>query len=118
MVNTLKMTSLVPKIESEEHANCKTPGRVLDRIGDKWTIMVVGTLSKGPTRFNAIQRSIDGISHQMLLRTMRGLEQDGLVKRTAYPTVPSTVEYRLTEVGRSLIEPLWVLFSWAETNFP
>src|SRR3990167_6094647 len=102
----------------DDHARCKALGRVLDRIGDKWTVMVVGALSKGPVRFNALMRLIDGVSHRMLTLTLRGLEQDGLVKRTVYPTVPPKVEYQLTEVGRSLIEPLSALTLWAQTNLP
>lgn len=87
---------------------------------DKWTIMVVGGLSKGPVRFNALLRLIDGVSHRMLTLTLtlRGLEQDGLVKRTVYPTVPPKVEYELTAVGRSLIEPLSTLSSWAQKYLP
>ncbi|WP_454678129.1 winged helix-turn-helix transcriptional regulator [Achromobacter marplatensis] len=102
----------------DDHARCKALGRVLDRIGDKWTIMVVGALSKGPVRFNALLRLIGGVSHRMLTLTLRGLEQDGLVKRTVYPTIPPKVEYQLTEIGRSLIEPLSTLSAWAETNLP
>jgi DNA-binding HxlR family transcriptional regulator len=80
--------------------------------------MVVGALSKGPMRFNALQRLIGGVSHRMLTLTLRGLEHDGLVKRTVYPTVPPKVEYELTEVGRSLIEPLSALSNWAQENLP
>ncbi|WP_034207930.1 winged helix-turn-helix transcriptional regulator [Burkholderia cepacia] len=101
-----------------DHARCKALGRVLDRIGDKWTIMVVGALSGGPMRFNALQRLVDGVSHRMLTLTLRGLEQDGLVRRTVYPTVPPKVEYELTRIGRSLIEPLSALSSWADANLP
>lgn len=103
---------------SDGHAHCKALGRVLDRIGNKWTIMVVGALSKGPVRFNALQRLVSGVSHRMLTLTLRGLKQDGLITRTVYPTVPPKVEYQLTEVGRSLIEPLSALASWAERNLP
>lgn len=102
----------------DDHARCKALGRVLDRIGDKWTVMVVGALSKGPMRFNALLRLIDGVSHRMLTLTLRGLEQDGLVKRTVYPTVPPKVEYELTEIGRSLIKPLDTLSTWAENHLP
>lgn len=102
----------------DDHARCKALGRVLDRIGDKWTVMVVGALSKGPVRFNALMRLIGGVSHRMLTLTLRGLEQDGLVKRTVYPTVPPKVEYQLTDVGRSLIEPLSALTVWAQTHLP
>lgn len=102
----------------DDHGRCRALGSVLDRIGDKWTIMVVGALSKGPVRFNALLRLIDGVSHRMLTLTLRGLEQDGLVHRKVYPTVPPKVEYRLTEIGSSLIEPLSALSSWVERNFP
>ncbi|HEX8408043.1 MAG TPA: helix-turn-helix domain-containing protein [Thermoanaerobaculia bacterium] len=102
----------------DDHANCKALGQLLDRIGDKWTVMVVGALSRGPMRFNALQRLIGGVSHRMLTLTLRGLESDGLVKRTVYPTVPPKVEYELTAVGSSLIEPLSALSSWAQKNRP
>lgn len=102
----------------DDHAKCKLLGQVLDRIGDKWTIMVVGALSEGPMRFNALLRLIGGVSHRMLTLTLRGLEQDGLVKRTVYPTVPPKVEYELTEIGTSLIVPLRALSAWAQKNHP
>lgn len=101
-----------------EHASCRALGQVLDRIGDKWTVMVVGGLSTGPMRFNALLRLIGGVSHRMLTLTLRGLEGDGLVKRTVYPTVPPKVEYELTEVGRSLIKPLHALSEWVQRNQP
>jgi DNA-binding HxlR family transcriptional regulator len=80
--------------------------------------MVVGALSKGPLRFNAIMRVVDGVSHRMLTLTLRSLECDGLVKRTAYATIPPKVEYELTKLGRSLIEPLKTLAAWAKRNRP
>ena len=101
-----------------EHASRKALGQVLDRVGDKWTVMVVGGLSKGPMRFNALLRLIGGVSHRMLTLTLRGLEHDGLVKRTVYPSVPPKVEYELTEVGRSLIKPLSALSEWVQRNQP
>jgi DNA-binding HxlR family transcriptional regulator len=106
--------------ESQEHEQeeCRAVGQALDRIGDKWTVMVVGTLSKEPMRFNAIMRAIGGVSHRMLTLTLRGLERDGMVKRTAYPTIPPKVEYELTEMGRSLIKPLKALATWAQRNRP
>ena len=82
---------------------CRTISTLLSRIGDKWTVMVVGALADGPVRFNAMLRGIDGLSHRMLTLTLRGLERDGLVKRTSYPTIPPKVEYELTKLGRSLI---------------
>jgi DNA-binding HxlR family transcriptional regulator len=107
-----------PCSTQDDHGRCKALGKVLDRIGDKWTIMVVGALSNGPTRFNALLRLIGGVSHRMLTLTLRGLEQDGLVMRTVYPTIPPKVEYALTPLGRSLIEPLSVLSAWVEMNLP
>jgi DNA-binding HxlR family transcriptional regulator len=101
-----------------DHANCKALGQVLDRIGDKWTVMVVGALSKGPMRFNALLRLIDGVSHRMLTLTLRALEHDGLVKRTVYASVPPKVEYELTPVGSSLVKPLRALSEWALKNQP
>jgi DNA-binding HxlR family transcriptional regulator len=98
--------------------HCKSAGQILDRIGDKWTVMVVGLLSKGPIRFNAMQRAISGVSHRMLTLTLRGLERDGMVLRTVYPTVPPKVEYALTDLGRLLIEPLLALALWADRNRP
>lgn len=91
--------------------------QIIDRVGDKWTVMVVGQLAEHHVvRFNALMRSIPGISHRMLTLTLRGLERDGLVKRTAYATVPPRVEYELTELGRSLRKPLSLLAKWASGN--
>jgi len=107
-----------PRAAEHEHASCKALGQMLDRVGDKWTVMVVGGLSKGPMRFNALLRLIGGVSHRMLTLTLRGLEHDGLVKRTVYPSVPAKVEYELTDVGRSLIKPLSALSVWVQKNQP
>ncbi|ANV27575.1 HxlR family transcriptional regulator [Rhizobium sp. S41] len=101
---------------SEGEANCKALGQIFERIGDKWTIMIVGALSRGPMRFNALQRSIPGLSHKMLTTTLRGLERDGLVTRTAFATIPPRVDYELTEQGSSLHEPLLTLASWARSQ--
>ncbi|MAN78497.1 MAG: transcriptional regulator [Rhizobiales bacterium] len=101
---------------SEGEANCKALGQIFERIGDKWTIMIVGALSRGPMRFNALQRSIPGLSHKMLTTTLRGLERDGLVTRTAFATIPPRVDYELTEQGCSLHEPLITLASWARSQ--
>ena len=104
--------------EWQDHEDCRAVLQLLDRIGDKWTVTVVGALSRGPLRFNAIMRAIDGISHRMLTLTLRSLECDGLVKRTAYATIPPTVEYELTRLGRSLIDPLKTIADWARRNRP
>ena len=97
-------------------ANCKALGQILDRVGDKWTIMVVGVLSGGTMRFNALQRAIPGVSHRMLAMTLRGLERDGLVKRTSFATIPPRVDYELTERGHSLHVPLLNLAAWARSQ--
>jgi DNA-binding HxlR family transcriptional regulator len=101
---------------AEGEANCKALGQILDRIGDKWTIMVVGALSRGPLRFNALQRAIPGVSHRMLTITLRGLERDGLVKRTSFATIPPRVDYELTARGHSLHDPLLTLAAWARAQ--
>lgn len=110
------MKILVP--DEETQMECRALAQVLDRVGDKWTVMVVGTLSGGPQRFNTILRSIGGVSHRMLTLTLRGLERDGLVTRTMYPTIPPKVEYELTELGSSLIEPLMALSAWGRKHRP
>lgn len=111
---TLKLVEV--DYAAEGAANCKALGQILERIGDKWTIMIVGALSSGPMRFNALQRAIPGLSHKMLTTTLRGLERDGLVTRTAFATIPPRVDYELTQQGRSLHEPLLTLASWARSQ--
>ena len=103
---------------SNPHAACNAEVETLARIGDKWTVMVVGALSKGPIRYNEIRRRVDGISQRMLTLTLKGLEQDGLVTRTMYPTIPPRVDYELTELGCKLIVPLKALSKWARENRP
>ena len=88
-------------------------GRVLTRVGDKWSVMVIVYIQDGPRRFNEIKRGIEGISQQMLTRTLRGLERDGLVTRTIMPTSPPQVEYALTGLGLSLSKPVLALGQWA-----
>lgn len=100
------------------HSGCRAVADALARIGDKWTVLVVGSLSKGPLRYNELGRMIEGISQRMLTLTLKGLEQDGLVTRTMYATIPPRVEYELTEVGRTLIEPLHGLYQWAVAHRP
>jgi DNA-binding HxlR family transcriptional regulator len=93
--------------------NCQAVSEVLQRVGDKWTVLVVKTLGRGPMRFNELKRTIDGISQRMLTLTLRALERDGLVTRTVHPAVPPRVEYELTQLGRSLIAPVTALAMWA-----
>jgi DNA-binding HxlR family transcriptional regulator len=93
-------------------ATCPTR-RILDRIGDRWTVLIIGALGDGDARFSELRRRVDGISQKMLTQTLRGLERDGLVSRTVYPEVPVRVEYSLTGAGRTLLEPLSALRTWA-----
>ncbi|MBW0252843.1 helix-turn-helix domain-containing protein [Cellulomonas sp. PS-H5] len=89
---------------------------VLDRIGDKWTMLVVSTLGNGPLRYSDLQASIPGISQRMLTVTLKALERDGLVTRTAYPEVPPRVEYELTDLGRSLSDAVLSMAAWAASH--
>lgn len=90
--------------------------RLLDRIGDRWTVLVVGALDAGPRRFTEIGAEVEGISQKMLTQTLRSLERDGFVERTAHPVVPPRVDYELTPLGRSLQHPLRELERWAVDN--
>src|SRR3954464_13227262 len=94
-------------------SECSRVSRVLARIGDKWSVLVVMQLAEGPRRFSELKRQIGGVSQRMLTLTLRGLERDGLVTRTVYPTVPPRVDYELTELGRSLCTPVRALGEWA-----
>ncbi|BFL65565.1 Transcriptional regulator, MarR family [Roseomonas mucosa] len=89
---------------------------VLDRIGDKWAVLVLILLEAGPRRFNQLRREIQGISQKMLAQTLRSLERDGLVSRRAFATVPVTVEYAITPLGRTLAETVDALRIWAESH--
>lgn len=95
------------------------PARVvLDRIADKWTVLVLGLLARRPTRFNQLRREIEGISQKMLSQTLKAMERDGLIARKVYPTVPVTVEYSILPLGQTLAEQLESLRVWAETHIP
>ena len=96
----------------------KTLRSVLDRVGNKWTLLIVATLHDGRMRFTELQREVPGISQRMLSLTLRHLERDGLVKRTVHAEVPPRVEYELTAVGETLIEPALALASWAIEHNP
>ena len=95
---------------------CIAVSDVLARIGDKWSVLVVTRLGSGALRFNELRRSIGGISQRMLTLTLRGLERDGLVTRTVFPTIPPRVDYELTALGRDLLEPVSALGGWAIRN--
>lgn len=96
--------------------HCVAVRQVLDRVGDKWSVLVISLLGDGPRRFNELRRMIEGISQRMLTLTVRGLERDGLVTRTVFPTIPPRVDYALTPLGKKLLEPVSVLAQWAEAH--
>jgi DNA-binding HxlR family transcriptional regulator len=96
--------------------DCRGISEVLARVGDKWTVLVVTYLGEGPMRFNELRRSINGISQRMLTLTLRGLERDGFVTRTVFPTIPPRVDYELTALGRDLLKPVTALSAWARDN--
>ena len=89
---------------------------VLDRIGDKWSLLVIGTLRSGPPRFGELEQAVSGISQRMLTLTLKHLVEDGLVLRTAYAEVPPRVEYEVTELGRTLVPLVMALAEWAMAN--
>jgi DNA-binding HxlR family transcriptional regulator len=96
--------------------DCRAVSEVLSRVGDKWTILVVSELGPGPRRFNEIRRALGSISQRMLTLTLRALERDGLVTRTVFPTIPPRVDYELTKLGHSLLEPVSGIGLWARQN--
>ncbi len=91
---------------------------VLDRLGDKWSTLILIALAQTPRRFSEVRRAVPDISKRMLTQTLRNLERDGLVTRHVFPTKPPSVEYRLSDLGRSALGPLAVLVSWAEASHP
>ena len=95
---------------------CQTISSLLQRIGDKWSVLVVSTLGAGPRRFNELRREIPSVSQRMLTLTLRNLERDGLVSRTVTPSIPPRVDYELTPLGRSLEGPIGQLQQWALDN--
>jgi DNA-binding HxlR family transcriptional regulator len=101
-----------------QDGNCRAVASVLARVGDKWTVLVIMLLIEGPRRFNELKRMIDGISQRMLTLTLRGLERDGLVTRTVFPTIPPRVDYELTDLGRGLANPVRALGQWAFEHIP
>jgi DNA-binding HxlR family transcriptional regulator len=105
----------VPVLAPNAHldSDCRGAASVLARVGDKWSVFVIMLLGDGPRRFNEIKRMVGGISQRMLTLTLRGLERDGLVTRTVFPTVPPRVDYELTDLGRGLSQPVIALGTWA-----
>lgn len=109
--------SIQQRDRPESTLNQECPVRdVLDRIGDKWSTLILGTLANGPHRFSAVQRAVPDISKRMLTQTLRNLERDGLIARTVFPTKPPSVEYCLTPLGKTILEPLNVLVQWADRS--
>ena len=110
----------VPILPPNAHlgSDCRGVAAVLSRVGDKWSVLVIMLLGDRPRRFNELKRMIGGISQRMLTLTLRGLERDGLVTRTVFPTVPPRVDYELTDLGRGLSEPVKALGAWAHQHQP
>lgn len=109
---------MVTKKKSEEpiiRPDCRTR-RGLELIADQWTMLVVVALGEDTKRFSQLHAHIEGISKKMLTHALRGLERNGLVKRVIYPVIPPMVEYSLTPLGRTLIEPIWALRDWSEQH--
>jgi DNA-binding HxlR family transcriptional regulator len=101
---------------SNHGAEGKFVRQVLERVGDKWSLLVIGNLYRGPLRFTALHHAADGISQRMLTLTLRHLQRDGLITRTVYAEVPPRVEYELTDLGRGLLVPVLGLVNWAADN--
>jgi DNA-binding HxlR family transcriptional regulator len=95
---------------------CLAAREVLNRVGDKWSVLIVAMLGDGPRRFTELKRNIEGVSQRMLTLTLRGLERDGLVSRTVFPTIPPRVDYALTPLGETLLDPVTALGAWANDN--
>jgi len=102
-----------PRNIKHRQDQCPAVREVLHRVGDKWSVQIVALLGDGPQRFSELRRSIEGISQRMLTLTLRGLERDGLVTRTVFPEIPPRVEYELTRLGQTLLEPISGLAEWA-----
>jgi DNA-binding HxlR family transcriptional regulator len=108
--------SIAPLHPKSHDENPLALREVLNRVGDKWSIEVVRRIDRGPRRFGHLLREIQGVSQRMLTLTLKGLERDGLVTRTVFPTVPRRVEYELTSLGKTLLDSVRVLARWAEKN--
>lgn len=109
---------VLPASPDHNGSDCRAVASVLARVGDKWSVLVIMLLGGGPRRFNELKRMIGGISQRMLTLTLRGLERDGLVTRTVFPTVPPRVDYELTDLGRGLSMPVMGLGEWAKQHIP
>jgi DNA-binding HxlR family transcriptional regulator len=107
----------VPARGAKADANCAIRD-VLDRIGDKWSYLLILKLAERAHRFGELRRAVDDISQRMLTETLRSLQRDGLIDRTVFPTTPPSVEYRLTALGQSLLVPMRGLVAWADAQLP
>jgi DNA-binding HxlR family transcriptional regulator len=112
----LEHTEVATELPDHASEDCRAVSSVLARVGDKWSVLIIVRLGDGPKRFNEIKRMVGGISQRMLTLTLRGLERDGLVKRTQFPTIPPRVDYELTHLGRSLWEAVEPLGKWAQDH--
>jgi DNA-binding HxlR family transcriptional regulator len=101
------------QVKNSKDPVCRAISGLLQRIGDKWSVLVVETLGGGPMRFNELRRAIPSVSQRMLTLTLRNLERDGLVNRTVTPSIPPRVDYELTGLGQSLLKPVCALVQWS-----
>jgi len=115
---TLGHMEVTAPVDLHQTEDCRAVSGVLARVGDKWSVLIIMLLGDGPRRFNEIKRMVGGISQRMLTLTLRGLERDGLVTRTVFPTIPPRVDYELTDLGRSLWTPVEALGLWARQHQP
>jgi DNA-binding HxlR family transcriptional regulator len=106
----------VTKAHAGDHVRCLAVREVLKLVGDKWSVLIVGMLGKGSLRFSELKRRIEGISQRMLTLTLRGLERDGLLTRTVTPSIPPRVDYELTTMGMTLLDPVLALAKWSERH--
>ncbi len=106
-----------PSASAAEPSTCRAR-EVLQRVGDKWSVLVIDLLGQGTKRFSELHRAIDGITARMLTVTLRGLERDGIVTRTIHPVIPPRVEYALTPMGRTLLDTIGQLVMWTDSHLP
>lgn len=108
------------RVPTPEHTGetCNSVRETLSFVGDKWSVLIVFTLDKGKMRFNELRNNIDGISQRMLTRSVRNLERNGILKRTVVGTVPPSVYYELTDLGRTFLHPVAALTTWARASYP
>ena len=115
MPDTAPLTRMMGKYADREQCPVRN---VLDQLGDKWSVLIIGVLADRPYRFGELKREIGDISQRMLTKTLRDLQADGMIERTVYPTTPPSVEYKLSPMGRSFLVPLSAMVDWAFAHFP